>query len=93
MAAAGRVARVGVAAGVHRDPRGPRARRRAPRRLGSRARAAPPGELGDAATVELAEREVTLHRDGRRRRLPAGRRYASGVVVQLGRRVYHVGVR
>ena len=51
------------------------------------------GELGDAAAVELAEREVTLHRDGRRRRLPAGRRCASGVVVQLGGRVYHVGVR
>ena len=51
------------------------------------------GELSDAAAVELAEREVTLHRDGRRRRLPAGRRCASGVVVQLGRRVYHVGVR
>jgi hypothetical protein len=51
------------------------------------------GELGDAAAVELAEREVTLHRDGRRRRLPACRRCASGVVVQLGGRVYHVGVR
>jgi hypothetical protein len=51
------------------------------------------GELGDAAAVELAEREVTLHRDGRRRRLPAGRRCASGVAVQLGGRVYHVGVR
>jgi len=51
------------------------------------------GELGDAASVELAEREVTLHRDGRRRRLPTGRRCASRVVVQLGGRVYHVGVR
>jgi Protein of unknown function (DUF692) len=49
------------------------------------------GELGDAAAVELAECEVTLHRDGRQ--LPAGRRCASGVVVQLGGRVYHVGVR
>ena len=36
------------------------------------------GELGDAAAVELAEREVTLHRDGRRRRLPAVRRCADG---------------
>jgi hypothetical protein len=51
------------------------------------------GELGDAASVELAEREVTLHRDGRRRRLPTGRRCASRVVVQLRGRVYHVGVR
>ena len=51
------------------------------------------GELGDAATVELAEREVALRQDGRRRRPPAGRRRASGVVVQLAGRVYHVGVR
>ena len=93
MAAAGRVARVGVAASVLRDPRGPRARSQPSQSAPAGARAAPPGELGDAATVELAEREVTLHRDGRRRRLPACRRCASGVVVQLGGRVYHVGVR
>lgn len=51
------------------------------------------GDLGDAAAVELAEREVALRQDGQRRRLPAGRRCASGVVVQLAGRVYHVGVR
>ena len=52
------------------------------------------GELGDPATVELAEREVALHRsDGRRRRLPAVRRCAGGVVVQVGGRVHHIGVR
>jgi hypothetical protein len=50
------------------------------------------GELGDAAAVELAERRVGLHPDGRQRRLPAVRRCASGVVVQLGGRLYHVGV-
>ncbi len=51
------------------------------------------GDLGDAAVVELAEREATLHQDGRRRRLPAGRRCARGVVVQIAGRMYHVGVR
>ena len=51
------------------------------------------GELGDAAAVELAEREVTLRRDGRRRRLPAGRRCAAVSSCRLGGRVYHVGVR
>jgi hypothetical protein len=52
------------------------------------------GELGDAAAVELAEREVTLHRaDGRRRRLPAVRRCVGGVIGQLGGRLYHDGVR
>lgn len=69
----------------------PMSTRRAAGRTGGR-RAAGTRD-GDAATVELAEREVSLHRDGRRRLLPAGRRCASGVVVQLGGRVYHVGVR
>ena len=48
------------------------------------------GQLGDAAAVELAEREVALHRDGRRRRLPAVRRCPGGVVVQIGGRVRHL---
>ena len=47
------------------------------------------GGLSDAAAVELAEREVTLHHDGRRRRLPAARRCGGGVVVQIGGRVHH----
>ena len=46
------------------------------------------GGLSDAAAVELAEREVTLHHDGRRR-LPAARRCGGGVVVQIGGRVHH----
>ena len=48
------------------------------------------GELSDAAAVELAEREVTLHHDGRRRRLPAARRCGGGAVVQIGGRVHHL---
>jgi hypothetical protein len=49
--------------------------------------------LRDAATVELAEREVTLrHRDGRRRRLPRARRCNRGIVVQCGGRVHHLGM-
>jgi len=47
------------------------------------------GGLSDAAAVELAEREVSLHHDGRRRRLPAARRCGGGVVVQIGGRVHH----
>jgi pimeloyl-ACP methyl ester carboxylesterase len=52
------------------------------------------GELGDAAALELAEREVALrYRDGRPRRLPAVRRYPGGAVVQLGGRVHHLALR
>jgi hypothetical protein len=48
------------------------------------------GELGDAAAVELAEREVTLRRTGAgpaHRRMPAVRRAGRGVVVQVAGRV------
>ena len=48
------------------------------------------GGLSDAAAVELAEREVTLHHDGRPRRLPAVRRCPGGAVVQIGGRVHHL---
>jgi hypothetical protein len=51
------------------------------------------GELSDTAAVELAEREATLHHDGRRRLLPAARRCAGGIVVQLGGRVHHLRLR
>jgi hypothetical protein len=52
------------------------------------------GNLGDAAALELAEREVALrHRDGRPRRLPAVRRFPGGLVVQLGGRVRHLVLR
>jgi hypothetical protein len=52
------------------------------------------GRLDDAAAVELAGREVVLrYRDGRRRRLPAARRCAGGIVVQCGGRMHHLGVR
>jgi hypothetical protein len=50
--------------------------------------------LGDAAAVELAEREVTLrYRDGRRRRLPWARSDGRGIVVQCGGRVFRLGIR
>ena len=48
------------------------------------------GGLSDAAAVELAEREATLHRDGRPRRLPSVRRCPGGAVVQVGGRVHHL---
>ena len=51
------------------------------------------GELGDAAAVELAEREVTLRRTPAghaHRRLPAARRAAGRLVVRVGRRVVHL---
>jgi hypothetical protein len=51
------------------------------------------GELGEAATVELAEREVTLRRTATghvRRRLPAVHRTGRGAVVQLAGRVVHL---
>ena len=54
------------------------------------------GELGAAAAVELAEREVTLRRTGSghaRRRLPALRRAGRGLVVQIAGRVLHLGPR
>jgi len=69
-----------------------RARRRAPRRLGSRARAAPPGGAG-RRRHRRARRARGDPAPGRATAPAAGRRCASGVVVQLGRRVYHVGVR
>ena len=54
------------------------------------------GELGTAAAVELAEREVTLRRTaaGRhaRRRLPAVRRAGRRIVVQLAGRVRHLSL-
>ncbi|MDT7581033.1 MAG: hypothetical protein QOK35_2297, partial [Pseudonocardiales bacterium] len=52
------------------------------------------GELGDAAAVELAEREVTLRRTAAcghaRRRLPAVRRAGRAIVVQIAGRVRHL---
>ena len=54
------------------------------------------GELGTAAAVELAEREVTLRRTAAgghaRRRLPAVRRAGRRVVLQLAGRVRHLSV-
>lgn len=51
------------------------------------------GELGDAAAVELAEREVTLRRTPAghaHRRLPAARRASGRLVVRVGRRIVHL---
>ena len=51
------------------------------------------GELGEAAGVELAEREVMLRRTRAghaHRRLPAVRRAGRGVVVQVAGRVVHL---
>jgi hypothetical protein len=52
------------------------------------------GELGAAAAVELAEREVTLRHTARgghaRRRLPALRRTSHVIVVQVAGRVLHL---
>ena len=53
------------------------------------------GELGTAAAMELAEREVALRRTPgghARRRLPAVRRTARGVVVQVAGRVRHLSL-
>ena len=93
VAAAGRVARVGVAGAVRRVRRGPRACRRAARRLGSRARAAPPRGAG----------RRRRRRARRARGDPAPRRAtapAAGLPPvcercrrAIGGRVYHVGVR
>jgi hypothetical protein len=53
------------------------------------------GELGDAAALELAEREVTLHYDGRnpprRRRGPAVRRAGRLVLVRVAGRTVRLG--
>jgi len=53
------------------------------------------GELGDAAAVELAEREVAWGYDGRsdpRRRCgPAVRRVGGLVVLQVAGRIMHIG--
>ncbi len=52
------------------------------------------GELGAAAAVELAEREVTLRRRSggghARRRRPAVRRVGRGVVLRVAGRVVHL---
>jgi hypothetical protein len=54
------------------------------------------GELTGAAAVELAEREVAWHYDGRsaprRRRGPAVRHVGRHVVLQVAGRVMHLGV-
>jgi hypothetical protein len=53
------------------------------------------GELGDAAAVELAEREVALYYDGRnpprRRRAPALRRAGRRVLVHVAGRTLQLG--
>ncbi len=51
------------------------------------------GELDDSAAVELAERAVSLCRDGRRRLLPTARRCPGGVVVQVRGRLHHIVLR
>ena len=84
--------------GLRRVRRGPRACRRAARRLGPRARAAPARRAGRRRRRRAgrARGDPAPHRRAAahaRRRLPAVRRTARGVVVQIAGRVHHLRVR